>query len=82
MHHDLAHIVVYNRLKASVLRIFISDAGVCHTLETDFGCQLKNIWSVSHSLSSFFKLFYVITAIEPQNTDIAETVQPLPITFI
>ena len=51
VHHDLAHVVVHDRLENFILRVVVGDAGVGQALQADLGRQLQNIGSVCHSLS-------------------------------
>ena len=51
VHHDLAHIVVDDRLQDLVLGVVVGDAGVGHALKADLRRQLENIRSVCHKYS-------------------------------
>ena len=47
--HDLAHIVVHDRLENAVLGVIVGDAGVGQAFEADLCRQLQNIRSVCHN---------------------------------
>ena len=50
VHHNLTHVVVHNRFKDLIFRIFIGNPGIGQTFQADFCCQLQDIWSVRHSI--------------------------------
>lgn len=57
--HDLAHIVVDDRLEDAVLGVIVGDAGVGQTFEADLGRQLQNIRSVCHNRSPYYVFIFL-----------------------